>query len=253
MAKNGYDFYLDKCLLPVPPSKLETTINNENKTVTLINEGEINILKKAGLTDIEFECDIPQVKQPYAVYPSGFKGASYFLDYFEDLKTSQKPFQFIVCRRSPNGKAFFNTNMKVSLEDYKITEDAKEGFDLKVKINLKQYRDYGTKTVDIKIASSKAKETSDKKSSTKKKTTASTKKKRAESTTKKKKTIGIGSTVIVNGRLHRDSYGNGPGQTRTNYKGKINFINMKGSHPYHVTTPSGGWLGWVTKGSVKGV
>jgi hypothetical protein len=51
----GYDFYLDKCLLPVAPSKLSLNINNANKTLTLINEGEINTLKKAELTDIEFE------------------------------------------------------------------------------------------------------------------------------------------------------------------------------------------------------
>lgn len=157
MARSGYDFYLDKCLLPVTPSKLTIKINNANKTVTLINEGEINILKQAKLTDIDFECEIPQVKQPYAVYPSGFKAATYFLDYFEELKTSKKPFQFIVCRQTPNGKKFFNTNMKVTLEDYKITEEAKQGYDLKVKISLKQWREYGTKTVNITIATSKPK------------------------------------------------------------------------------------------------
>lgn len=157
MANRGYDFYLDKCLLPVTPSKLTTKINNKNKTLTLINEGEINILKKAGLTDIEFECDIPQVKYPFAVYPSGFKGANYFLNYFEQLKTDETPFQFIVCRQSPNGKKFFNTNIKVTLEDWKIVEDSKEGFDLKVKVNLKQWQDYGTKTVNITIAASKPK------------------------------------------------------------------------------------------------
>ena len=126
MAKSGYDFYLDKCLLPVTPKKLTISISSQNKTVNLINEGEINILKKAGLTDIEFECEIPQVKQPYAVYTnsSGFRVATYFLDYFERLKTSEKPFQFIVCRRKPNGKNLFNTNIKVSMEDYKLTEDA---------------------------------------------------------------------------------------------------------------------------------
>ena len=148
---------MDKCLLPVTPSKLTFKINNKNKTMILIEEGEINIPKKAGLTDIDFECEIPQVKQPYAVYPAGFKGATYFLNYFEELKTSKKPFQFIVCRQSPNGKKFFNTNIKVTLEDYKITEDAKQGFDLKVKISLKQWRDYGTKTVNITLSNSKAK------------------------------------------------------------------------------------------------
>lgn len=159
MMKSGYDFYLKKCLLPVTPQKLEIKINNANDTVTLINEGEINILKTAALTDIEFECEIPQVKQPYAVYKSGFQGASYFLDYFEGLKTSKQPFQFLVSRTMPNGKVLFSTNIKVSMEDYKITEDSKNGFDLKVKISLKQYREYGTKTVNIKIQASKPKAT----------------------------------------------------------------------------------------------
>lgn len=159
MAKSGYDFYLDKCLLPVTPEKLTISISNQNDTVNLINEGEINILKKAGLTDVEFECEIPQVKQPYAVYTnsSGFRVATYFLDYFEKLKTSGKPFQFIVCRKKPNGKSLFNTNIKVSMEDYKLTEDAGNGFDIKVKIRLKQWRDYGTKQVKVTITAEKPK------------------------------------------------------------------------------------------------
>lgn len=159
MSKNGYDFYLKKCLLPIAPEKLQVKINNANDTLTLINEGEINILKTPELTDVEFECRIPQVKYPFATYKSGFKGASYFLDYFESLKVDKKPFQFIVSRTMPNGKVLFSTNIKVSMEDYKITEQAKDGFDLTVKIKLKQYRDYGTKTVNIKIAASKPKAT----------------------------------------------------------------------------------------------
>ena len=139
MMKSGYDFYLGRCLLPVTPSKLTVQINNANETVTLIDEGEINILRQAGLTEIEFECAIPQVQYPFAVYPAGFQDANYFLDYFEALKTSCKPFQFIVCRRMPQGSTLFDTNIRVSLEDYRISEDAKDGFDLNVKISLKQW------------------------------------------------------------------------------------------------------------------
>lgn len=157
MAKSGYDVYLKNCLLPVTPDKIQIKINNNNKTVNLINEGEINILKKAGLTDVEFECEIPQVEHSYAVYKSGFKSAGYFMDIFEELKNSQDPFQFIVCRRLPSGKKLLNTNIKVSLEDYKITEEAKNGFDFQVKFSLKQYNDYGTKTVNISIAAEKPK------------------------------------------------------------------------------------------------
>lgn len=168
MAKGGYDFYLDKCLLPVPPEKLQMKIKNSNKTITLIDNGQINILKSAGLTDIEFECEIPQIKYPFAVYKSSFLSATYFLKYFEKLKTSKKPFQFIVSRVMPTGRVLFSTNIKVSMEDYKVTEKAGNNFDVTVKISLRQYREYGTKTVKLKKSSTKA--TVQKKRATNKKT-----------------------------------------------------------------------------------
>lgn len=144
-----YYFYLDKILLPVTPSKLTIKIKNQNKTLVEINEGEINILKKAGLTEIEFEAMIPDVKYPFAVYKSGFQNAKPFLDAFEKLKTSQQPFQFIISRTYPNGKGLFNTNIKVALEEYTIKEDRREGLDVIVSFKLKQYKDFGTKICKI--------------------------------------------------------------------------------------------------------
>ena len=44
-----YRFYLANMLLPVTPSKLSVKTKNMNKTVTLINEGEVNIIKTKGL------------------------------------------------------------------------------------------------------------------------------------------------------------------------------------------------------------
>ena len=147
----AYDFYIGKMLLPIAPSSLAIKISNQNKTITLINEGEINFLKKVGLTDISFEMEIPQVKYPFAVYRSGFQNAETFLDHFESLKTRQKPFQFLVSRCLPNGKLLFDTNIKVSLEDYTVKEEARNGFSLMVSIKLKQYKEYGTKTATIKV------------------------------------------------------------------------------------------------------
>lgn len=156
MSSKGYDFYMGNCLLPVTPEKMQIKINNANKQVTLMDEGEINILKKAKLTDIEFECMIPQTKYPFAKYRSGFQNAGYYLNQFEALKNSRKPFQFIVSRHFPRGKVLFHTNMKVTLESYEIKEEVKAGFDLTVKIKLKQYREYGTKTVKIAMQTGKA-------------------------------------------------------------------------------------------------
>lgn len=145
-----YTFYLDDVQLPVVPSKISTKIRNQNKTITLINEGEVNVLKAAGLTEIDFEALLPQVRYPFAIYPDGFRPATYFTDKFEELKVSAKPFQLIVSRVSPSGRLLFDTNLTVSLEEYTIKEDAGNGLDILVAIKLKQFRTYGTKIYEVK-------------------------------------------------------------------------------------------------------
>ena len=151
----GYEFYLGKILLPVTPSSLQIKVGNSNKKVTLINEGEVNILKTPGLKDIDFKVLLPNAEYSFATYKDGFQPASYFVELFEEMKNNKEPFQFIVVRRLPNGKFLFRTNIKVSLEDFSTEEDAEQGFDIVVKIRLKQYRDYGTKTCDVAPGSSK--------------------------------------------------------------------------------------------------
>lgn len=229
----AYDFYLGTLLLPVPPSKLDIKINNKNTTLMLINDSEINILKKAGLTEISFTALLPNTNYPFAVYKHGYRPASYYLDQLERLKTSQKPFQFIVSRRFPRGGNIFDTNIKVSIEDYKISEDQKNGFDINADINLKQYREYKTKTIGLTTQQGEA--------------IFTVQQSRPADSSK----IVIGANVIVNGRLYRDSYGSGPGMSLTNYHGRINFINMSGTHPYHVTSLDGGWLGWMAASCVQ--
>lgn len=138
----AYDFYLDGVQLPIPPAKLEIKVTNKNKTVDLINMGEVNILKKEGLSEISFEAEFTHNKLPF--YRGTFRDVQFFLSKLELLKTDCKPFQFIVSRQLGN-KVLFNTNRKVSLEEYNIVEDAENSSDFKVAIKLKQYRDYSTK------------------------------------------------------------------------------------------------------------
>ncbi|MGN7402731.1 LysM peptidoglycan-binding domain-containing protein [Cytobacillus praedii] len=153
----AYSFLFDDLLFPVTPSKLDTKIKDKNTTITLINEGEVNLLKKAGLTEFSFEVLLPNVKYPFAVYPDGFQPATFFLDKLEKLKTENKPFQFIVSRLKPSGDLLFDNDMKVSLEEYTIKESVDQGLDVVVSIQLKQYREYGTKVVEIKKPTAKSK------------------------------------------------------------------------------------------------
>lgn len=142
--------YLGGVLMPITPSKVKVKINNQNETLTLINGEEINILKEPGLTDVSFDLLLPQVSYPFTNGEA--QSADYYLSLFERLKTSKQPFQWILNRSRPNGRVLFYTNLTVGMEDYQITDDAEEGFDISVTVSLKQYRHYGTKTVTIQPA-----------------------------------------------------------------------------------------------------
>lgn len=146
----AYKMYLDGVLMPITPSKVKVKINNQNETLTLINGEEINILKAAGLSDVSFDLLLPQV--PYPFTNGGAQPADYYLSLLERLKTAKEPFQWILNREKPNGSRLFYTNLTVGMEDYQITDDAEEGFDITVTVSLKQYRHYGTKTVAIQPA-----------------------------------------------------------------------------------------------------
>ena len=54
-----------------------------------------------------------------------------------------------------------------------------------------------------------------------------------------------GDKVILNGYLYKDSYGNGKGSKKTNYKGTITKVNAKGTKPYHIDT-----IGWVAESDI---
>lgn len=145
-----YKIYIDDVLLPVTPGKITTKIKSQNKTVSLLSGGEINILKSPGLTEIEFDALLPNSKYPFAIYEGGFKTADYYLTKLEELTSQKKPFYFSVSRLGPGGSLIYRTEpMRVSLEGYPVIDNAENGTDVMVQIKLKQYVDYGLKKITI--------------------------------------------------------------------------------------------------------
>jgi LysM repeat protein len=152
----AYDLYMDGVRYPVTPSKVSIKTGNKNKTISLINEGEVNVTKSAGLMDISFDLLLPNSRYPFAVYTDGYHAAEYYIDLLQDLKEEQKKFQFILSRSTPSGNNLHNTNVTVTMEDLTITDDAKEGMDAKASVKLKEWRTYGTKTVKLNTATNTA-------------------------------------------------------------------------------------------------
>ena len=110
----SYACYLAGVQMPTP-AKLTVKVKNKNKTLILLNEGEINFLRTPGLTEIVVPFTFPMLTG---------RSPDYYLGTLERLKTSREPTQFILVRCSPDGRTLYDTNMRVSVEDYNVVEDA---------------------------------------------------------------------------------------------------------------------------------
>jgi hypothetical protein len=189
----GYDFYFkcdsDVILFPITPGKLTTKVGSNNKVITLISEGDINILKSPSLMEINFEARFPMRNYPYARENFDFES---FHKKLVDLKESKKSFRFIVARSTPGGEATWDTNILVALEDFEVKEDADEGDDVLIDFNLRQYKEYGVKVINNKSNS----------------TTTSTKERATEKTTDKSTayTVKSGDCLF---NIAKTAYGDG--------------------------------------------
>ena len=195
----AYYFMLGVVPLPITPSALTIKTPSMNKTINLINEGEINIPKDQGLREISFEFLLPTVqKYPFANYQLGSYTATTMIPLLNEWKKTKLPFQFIVTRMSPKGKFLYFTSIKCLIEDFEYKEDAEEyGMDTMCSITLKEYKPYGTKRVklekspDGKPGSKRAKVTTTRDSSSKVK--------------KPTITTGVGETIISAALKNGDS------------------------------------------------
>lgn len=201
----SYKCYLFGELMPQTPAKLTVKIKGKNSTVTLLNEGEINFLKYPGLTEITLPLVFPML--------TASKRPDYYLTLLERAKTQRTTTQFIMTRTTPAGQLLFDTNIKVSVEDYTIEENATNGLDVSVEVKLKQYRNYSTKKINIKNASGKK--------------TAAVQKTRPATTAPKAKTYTVKKGDTLWG-IAKKYYGNGAKYTQIYNvnKGKIKNPNL---------------------------
>lgn len=161
MPYRGYHFFIGDLELPYAPSELKVKIGSNNKTTTLINGSEINILKNPKLTEITFEVNLPRTAYPFAnIHKRYFRTPKEYTDYFEKLVVDKLPTELVITRPNPSlirnqlssagyygtGSSldFESTVLTVSLENYTLNESASNGLDVIVELNFKQYVSYGT-------------------------------------------------------------------------------------------------------------
>jgi len=214
--------------MPVNPQELEIKGNGANKTKEIVSLGEINLLNPEKLKEITLKSFLPAEVAPYVVTKGSFKEPEFYISFFSKIIKAKKPVLFIVT----------DTDIYMSMAIESFSYKRRYGTsDIDYELKLKEFKNYTAKSVNVTLTSNKA--------NVIKTTTNSSGSSGATS-----QDITIGCTVRVNGRLHRDSYGSGPGVTEVNATRLVNFIVKGRACPYHVTLLGGGWRGWVTADSV---
>lgn len=90
----SYTCYLGGALWPTP-EKLQVKIKGKNKTLVLLNEGEVNFLRAPGLTELTVPFDLPML--------TGSRSPDYYLGLLEQMKPTRKPPNSCWCGCPPPG------------------------------------------------------------------------------------------------------------------------------------------------------
>lgn len=158
-----YQVVLGLIPLPITPSKIETKVGGRNETLDLCDGSQINIIKAPALTEIEFDFMLPHQSYPFASTAGSLMGAvtgalgglgglaqnmlnMVMLDELDRMFKVKKPFNLSVLRKGQGTLdiLIWNSCLKVTLEEYAVTEDADNGLDIMVHVKLKKYVEYGT-------------------------------------------------------------------------------------------------------------
>ena len=208
--------------LPVNPAELKLNYENDDQSQTVVNLGEVNRLGNLKLVGITIDSVFPKYKTTYLADDQP-EEPDYYIDWIKKIQKAKGLIRLVVA----------TTKISMCMTIASFNYGFEDGFDEEYKytLELKQYREFEA----TKVTTSKKKKHKTKKG---KKRIAPPKK------------FGIHSTVIVNGRLHLDSNGNGPGAYEKNAKRQV--INIATGHKYPICVGINGVArGWVKKSDVK--
>lgn len=140
-----YRFYLKQgekqFLFPVTPSQMQTKTGSGNKTVSILNMGEMNLLRYPNLKEVSFTALFPGRQFHFVQVEDGFHEPNYYLSMLDEFQKARKPVQLAIFRRLADGTQIFCDNVQMTLEDMQIMEKGGEQGDFWVEIRLKEYRE----------------------------------------------------------------------------------------------------------------
>ena len=233
MAVRIYFSYRNQQVLMLPVNPEEFTVEGpgNNSTENIVGTGDVNILKLPGLRKIKFKAWVPSYNTSagYIVRGAPVLSPDRYIEWFQMVRGSKEAVTLVVTD--------LNVTLQVAIESFDYAWKGGDD-DMHYTLSLREWKPFEAKVIEVpKEEPAPVVDPAPPQNTPPRENTP--------------KTPTVGATVIVNGRLHRDSYGSGPGATEKDAKRKISHIASGRAYPYHVTTLDGGWRGWVAESAVQ--
>lgn len=240
---NQYGIFFSKgdqvIRLPVNPEELPESRENANSEYNILGIGPVMAAQIPKLKTVSISALLPGRPQGGWVLTKGnFESAQFYIDFFQSAMEKGEILIYTPVRCDERGEAYLTgeSGFPVLVTSFTYREKAGETGDFYMELQLTEYRDFSPKTVKIQLDSGRPK--------------ASVQTPRQKPASQ----LYVGATVIASGRYYYSSYGDNPYGNANGRRCKISrMITNDSTRPYpiHITTESGGWLGWTTAESLQ--
>ena len=242
MANNfGLFFARDNVVirLPVNPEKLPVERDNENDDYNVLGIGPIMVPRTPSLRVVTISSYFPGRVFSGVLTSGRFEPPEFYINFFESAMQDKVPIIYTVSRFYEDGTPFMtgDTGMTVLVTQFNTEERGGETGDFYYDLTITEYKDYTPQTFQIQQPSTDGQA--------------------AVVTTEPSRKIPsgqlyAGASAIANGPYYYTSLGDEPHGNANGQQVLISrIVDQSRPYPVHVTTQSGGALGWMAKSALQ--
>lgn len=242
MANNfGLFFARDNVVirLPVNPEKLPVERDNENDDYNVLGIGPIMVPRTPSLRVVTISSYFPGRVFPGVLTSGRFEPPEFYINFFESAMKDKVPIVYTVSRFYEDGTPFMtgDTGMTVLVTQFNTEERGGETGDFYYDLTITEYKDYTPQTFQIQQPSTDGQA--------------------AVVTTEPSRKIPsgqlyAGASAIANGSYYYTSFGDEPHGNANGQQVLVSrIVDQSRPYPIHVTTQSGGALGWMAKSALQ--
>lgn len=242
MANNfGLFFTRDSTVirLPVNPDKLPVAQETDNGEYNVLGIGPIMVPRTPKQKTVTISKFFPGRPFPGVLTANGFQPPEFYIQFFQKAMDDKAVITYTPVRYYEDGTPFMteDTGLQVLVTSFSYEERGGETGDFYYDLELKAYRDYSPQELQVQQSAAAGQP--------------------ATATTQQSRDIPqgqlyVGCICVANGPYYYSSYGDEPhgnGNGRRVLVSRI--VDGSRAYPVHVTTESGGALGWMQKSALQ--